>query len=144
MPMYLAHFSAAAKSGEPFRPIQKDLEKIKYDYHFCFHGVLFQKSKGGVRSEGIFNLVPYLKNQTKSLSPPLFQPRVKSGGTEIWFTFLRMRPNWKYILILPHLYTHLSASLFPNFLYSRHAILAINEESRPPDNKRPKGTSANK
>ena len=60
----------------------------------------------GVISEGIFNLVPTSKKQTKSL-----QAEVKSCGTVIWFFFVRMIPNRKYILKLPHLYQKLYSEL---------------------------------
>jgi hypothetical protein len=35
--------------------------------------------------------------------PSTFQSKVKSLGTVIWFIFMRMGPNLKYLLRLPHL-----------------------------------------
>ena len=51
--------------------------------------------------EGIFNLVLLLKILFKSPSP-IF--KVKNWGSVIWFDFLRMLSNWKYLMRLPHLY----------------------------------------
>ena len=53
--------------------------------------------KGGVLSEGIFKLISSSWKWTKSLSWTLYFI-LKSWGTVIWFNFLKMGPNWKYLL----------------------------------------------
>ena len=74
-------------------PIQRKLyDKISLIDH--------QPLKGGIISEGIFNLVPSSKSQTKSLSLH-FQPISKKlrDSDLVWFfqVPLRMEPNLRYI-----------------------------------------------
>ena len=58
--------------------------------------------KGGVISEGVFNLVQSPKNDPNHRLSA-FLPKVKSLGTVIWVHFLSIGPNLKNLLRLPNL-----------------------------------------
>ena len=85
------------------------LHRVSYSYiwpeTYPMYGENHQlkECKGGVISEGIFNLVPSWKNKPNHC-PSTFQPKVEIWGTAIWFISLRMGPNLKYLLILLHLF----------------------------------------
>ena len=64
-------------------------------------------SKGGLISEGIFNLVPSSNQWMKSLSH-CFQ---KNWGWWFCSILLRMGPNWKCFLRLSHLQNHINRNI---------------------------------
>ena len=64
VPIYLAHFSAAAKSGEPLRPIQKDLSASLFpNFLYSRHAILRWSTCTLVFFSWLLGHVVYLNNR---------------------------------------------------------------------------------
>ena len=66
--------------------------------------------KGGLISECIFNLVEKNMNER---NPQLSNEKWKSKDSVISFIFLRMGPNWKYLLRISRLYLWVCVAVVP-------------------------------